>query len=62
MKLSFLPLKWRAVEFLKTLRRIVFYIAVSTNRLKTIKLLRRAIADGLVGRLGVLTMKAQGVN
>lgn len=52
MKLSFLPLQWRAVEFLKTLRRMVFYTAVSTNRTKTLKLMARAISDGLVGRLG----------
>lgn len=52
MKLSFLPLKWRAVELLKTLRRMVFYTAVSSNRTKTVKLMGRAISDGLVGRLG----------
>lgn len=52
MKLSFLPLQWRAVEFLKTLRRMAFYTAVSANRTKTLKLMARAISDGLVGRLG----------
>jgi len=52
MKLSFLPLQWRAVECIKTLRRMVFYTAVSTNRTKTLKLIARAISDGLLGRLG----------
>jgi len=52
VKLSFLPLQWRAIEFLKTLRRMVFYAAVSSNRAKTLKLMVRAIGDGLMGRLG----------
>ncbi len=56
MKLSFLPLQWRAIECIKALRRIVFHTAVSTNRAKTVKLMGRAISDGLVGRLGPCPM------
>ena len=50
--LDYLPLGWRIKELLKTIRRIVFYIVVSSDRPKTMKLIFRALKDGFLGRMG----------
>ncbi len=52
--LKHLPLKWRVMELIKTIRRIIFYIGVSSDRAKTLQLIRKALKDGLAGRLGPL--------
>lgn len=55
LKLSYIPIKWRAAEFLKTLRRIVTYMIISTDRAKTFSCVARGIHDGFKGQLGRLT-------
>lgn len=50
--LQYLPLKWRLSEIAKTIRRIIVYLFVSSDRRKSFKFICRAIADGLHGRLG----------
>jgi rhamnosyltransferase len=51
-RLEHLPLGWRIGELLKTIRRIAVYLAVSTNRKQTLRLVGHAIRDGLASRLG----------
>ena len=53
--LSYIPLKWRIVELIKTVRRICVYSVVSVNRLQSIKLIAKAIHDGIFKKLGPLT-------
>lgn len=50
--LDYLPLRWRVFELIKTIRRIVFYLGVSTDRPKTFKYIIQALKDGLRGQLG----------
>lgn len=51
-RLDYLPLGWRALELMKTVRRIVAYLIFSSNRRLTLRLLAWAILDGLRGHLG----------
>jgi rhamnosyltransferase len=51
-KLHYLPLGWRMIELLKTVRRMVVYLAVSTNRMRTARLIACALRDGMVSRMG----------
>lgn len=51
-KCHYLPVQWRAIELLKTLRRILAYLAVSSDRGRTLRLIGRAIHDGLRSRMG----------
>ena len=50
--LSYIPLSWRMVELIKTIRRIFVYAFVSTNRLQSIRLMVKAICDGVCKKLG----------
>lgn len=49
-----LPMRWRFVELMKTVRRIPVYFWVSSNRPQSLKLMAQAITDGVMGRLGPL--------
>lgn len=51
-RLAYLPLQWRAVELLKTVRRIFVYLAVSSDRTRTLRLLGHAVGDGWRARMG----------
>lgn len=53
-----LPMGWRFVELLKTLRRIPVYFWISSNRVQSFKLICQAIADGVMGQLGPLVRGA----
>lgn len=51
-KLSYLPLRWRAFELIKTVRRALVYLAISKDKLKTISSIYLGVIDGLNGQLG----------
>lgn len=53
-KLTYVPLRWRLVEILKTVRRIIYYALISNSRLKSMSLMIRAIKHGLCNQLGEL--------
>jgi rhamnosyltransferase len=53
-KLSYLPLRWRVSELIKTLRRALVYLAISKDRLITMRSIYHAVIDGLRGQLGPL--------
>jgi rhamnosyltransferase len=55
IKLSYIPLSWRIIELLKTLRRVVMYLWISNDRLKSLRLICKAVIDGFLNRLGPLT-------
>lgn len=50
-----LPFRWRAVELLKTLRRIPAYLWASSDRSRSLRLICRGVANGIIGQLGPLT-------
>jgi rhamnosyltransferase len=50
--LRHVPLPWKITEALKTVRRVIFYILVSTDRAVTISNVSRGIVHGVSGRLG----------
>lgn len=52
--LSYIPLRWRVVELIKTVRRIFVYSFVSSNRVESIQLMLKAIYDGIFKKLGPL--------
>jgi rhamnosyltransferase len=52
--LNYVPLSWKITEFLKTFRRILFYIIYSIKPIHTIRNIIRGIAHGLIGRLGAI--------
>ena len=52
--LSYIPSRWRFIEFLKVLRRAPFYVLVSSNPSKTLKLICKALIDGFLCKLGPL--------
>lgn len=52
--LSYIPLKWRILELFKTIRRFFAYILFSTNRPQSLRLMGRAIYDGVLKKLGPL--------
>jgi rhamnosyltransferase len=52
-KLGYLPLGWRMIELLKTVRRIFAYLVLSTNRMRTFRMIGCAICDGVASRMGV---------
>lgn len=54
LQLSYIPTKWRLIEFFKTLRRIATYMIISTDRAKTFHYIARAVCDGFRGHLGRL--------
>lgn len=53
LRTQYVPMRWKAVEVLKLIRRIVFYIIFSDNRVKTFKNIFQAFSDGLTGKMGV---------
>lgn len=55
IKLSYIPLSWRIIELLKTLRRVVMYLWISNDRLKSLRLICKAVIDGFLNRLGPLS-------
>jgi rhamnosyltransferase len=57
MHLDYLPIKWRIAEFAKTIRRVLLYLVISSDRIKSFKLIGYAILDGLRGRLGPCRIK-----
>lgn len=50
--LAYVPTGWKVSELLKTLRRFVVYLLVSTDRSRSLRLMWRAMLDGFSGRLG----------
>lgn len=50
--LDYVPRQWKASEIFKTVRRIAVYLAVSTDRVRSLRLMCRALRDGFSGRLG----------
>ena len=54
VSLEYVSLKWKVVESMKTLRRIIFYILVSVDRKKSIKYIMLAIRDGFTHTLGAI--------
>lgn len=50
--LKYIPISWRMVELIKTLRRIIFYLMVSSKKTKSAFLIIVAIKDGLIKSLG----------
>lgn len=50
--LAYVPTGWKLSELLKTIRRIAVYLLVSTDRTRSLRMMCRAIGDGLRGRLG----------
>lgn len=53
-KLNHIPMDWKLIEFLKNLRRIPFYVFVSSSSLQSIRLIMRAAGDAMKGRMGGL--------
>lgn len=53
---SRLPLRWRFLELLKTLRRIPIYLWASNDRMRSVKLIVQALIDGSCGKLGPLAL------
>lgn len=51
-----LPLRWRLLELLKTLRRIPVYLWVSNDRMRSVKLIVQALIDGYRSKLGPLAL------
>lgn len=51
-RLEYLPLHWRIIELLKTVRRIVAYCVVSSDRRRSLRLIAHAVGDGLAKRMG----------
>jgi rhamnosyltransferase len=51
-RLAYLPLRWRVIELLKTVRRIFAYLVVSSDRRRTFRLIAHAVGDGLAARMG----------
>jgi rhamnosyltransferase len=52
LKTQYIPISWRILEYFKLIRRVVFYVVFSTNRIKTTKNIFQAIGDGVIGKLG----------
>lgn len=50
--LGYVPTGWKVSELLKTLRRFAVYLLVSTDRLRSLRLMCRGVLDGFSGRLG----------
>jgi rhamnosyltransferase len=50
--LGYIPKSWKLSELLKTIRRIAVYLAVSADRIKSLRLMCRGLRDGFSGRLG----------
>lgn len=57
ISLDYLPIKWRITELAKTIRRALIYPLVSTDFVKSFKLIGFAIFDGIRGRLGPCPIK-----
>ncbi|BCA66197.1 glycosyltransferase [Fluviibacter phosphoraccumulans] len=53
-RLNYVPFKWKAVEFFKTLRRVPIYVLTSREKTKTSKLIARGVIDGVLKRWGKL--------
>jgi rhamnosyltransferase len=53
-KLSYIPFRWRLFELLKTIRRVLTYVILSTNPWRSVRLIAKAIFDGVRGKLGSL--------
>ncbi len=51
----YIPMRWRLVELIKVFPRVFVYSLVSTHRFETIKLIARALCDGIFKKLGPLT-------
>jgi len=54
LRFLYVPLSWKIREIFKTIRRICFYVIVSSDRKSSIKNIGRGIIDGLKGHLGAM--------
>ena len=54
LKLNYIPLRWRILEFFKIIRRIFFYLCASQNSLKSLMLIIKGISNGFKSKLGPL--------
>jgi len=52
-RIQYVPMRWKTQEFLKLIRRIIFYVIFSNNRVQTLKNIIQAFSDGLSGKMGV---------
>jgi rhamnosyltransferase len=52
LKKNYVPLKWKIIEFLKLIRRIIFYVIFSRRSYQSVIYIYNAIFDGLNGRMG----------
>lgn len=52
LRRKYIPLSWKALEFLKTIRRILAYLIYSKTKRQTAFYLYRGILDGLKNRSG----------
>jgi len=55
VRLTYVPIRWKLVELLKTVRRIMAYLVFSSDRLASARLICLGIFDGLCGRLGAFS-------
>jgi rhamnosyltransferase len=55
VRLTYVPIRWKLVELLKTFRRIMAYLVFSSDRLASVRLIFLGIFDGLCGRLGAFS-------
>jgi len=53
LRIQYVPMRWKTQEFLKLIRRIIFYVIFSNNRVQTLKNIIQAFSDGLSGKMGV---------
>lgn len=54
LKFVHVPLSWKILEMFKTIRRIGFYVIVSSDRKSSIKNIARGLSDGIKGHLGAM--------
>lgn len=54
LRLDYVPWAWKITEIFKFVRRILFYVAFSNNRVLSIKNVVTGLYDGISGKLGRL--------
>lgn len=54
LRRPYLPRRWRTQQFTRTLRRLVFYAALSDDRARSVRYMARALADAARNRSGAL--------
>lgn len=58
LRRAYLPRRWRTRQFARTLRRLVFYVAYSDDRARSVRYLVRALTDAARNRSGALADRA----